>query len=347
VIIGIQPDPDGRFRRWFDYLKARGIDTLELNLMAPDALEQAKRCSGIMWNWAHFPREKHMARVIVPMLEQVLGLPIYPNLPTAWHYDEKIAQHYLLRELNAPVPDAWLFWEQAAALAWAEQAPYPLVFKLSAGAGSTNVLKVENEAQAARLIKRMFHRGVFPNTLNEQQPKRLFAAASQFRGSLRRLYEGPRYILTGDYPSVHRVFWEPEHSYSYFQEFLPDNGFDTRVTVIGDRAFAFRRMNRPGDFRASGSGNFATDPAAIDQRCIEIALQTSERGKFQCMAYDFLFKQGQPVIVEISYTFSTWVVQSCPGHWNKQRQWVEGHLWPEDAQVEDFVAYVQQHMKAL
>lgn len=29
---------------------------------------------------------------------------------------------------------------------------------------------------------------------------------------------------------------------------------DTRVTVIGHCAFGYRRYNRPGDFRASGSG---------------------------------------------------------------------------------------------
>ena len=36
----------------------------------------------------------------------------------------------------------------------------------------------------------------------------------------------------------------------YFQEFLPGNAFDTRITAIGNRAFGFLRENRPRDFRA-------------------------------------------------------------------------------------------------
>ena len=39
-------------------------------------------------------------------------------------------------------------------------------------------------------------------------------------------------------------YWQIDKNYIYFQEFIPGNEFDTRVTVIGDRAFAFRRMNR-------------------------------------------------------------------------------------------------------
>lgn len=47
--------------------------------------------------------------------------------------------------------------------------------------------------------------------------------------------------------------------YVYFQDFIPGNDFDTRVTIIGDRAFGFTRNVRPGDFRASGSGNVGYD----------------------------------------------------------------------------------------
>ena len=42
--------------------------------------------------------------------------------------------------------------------------------------------------------------------------------------------------------------------YVYFQKFLPNNKYDIRIVVIGDRAFGFIRYNRENDFRASGSG---------------------------------------------------------------------------------------------
>jgi glutathione synthase/RimK-type ligase-like ATP-grasp enzyme len=80
-------------------------------------------------------------------------------------------------------------------------------------------------------------------------------------------------------------------NYVYYQKYLPNNNFDTRVTVIGDRAFAFRRFNRTRDFRASGSGKIDYDMDSIDKRMIKIALETSEECGFQCMAFDFLYDE--------------------------------------------------------
>ena len=55
---------------------------------------------------------------------------------------------------------------------------------------------------------------------------------------------------------------ESQRSYILWQEFIPDNQRDFRVTIIGRRyAFVFWRNNRPGDFRASGSGLIDYDVA--------------------------------------------------------------------------------------
>jgi hypothetical protein len=157
----------------------------------------------------------------------------------------------------------------------------------------------------------------------------------------RRALDSMRYIWLAEYPRLHPQLWKPEHGYAYFQEFLPGNDFDTRISVIGNRAFGFRRMNRPDDFRASGSGDILVDPGSIDPRCIEMAFRTSQQGRFQCMAYDFLFKEGDPVITEVSYTFTDWMVYSCPGHWDSALNWLDGQMWPEEAQVDDFLDQVR------
>ena len=69
-------------------------------------------------------------------------------------------------------------------------------------------------------------------------------------------------LVRGTGESFPRRF-ELQRDYLLVQEFLPGNGFDTRITVIGNRAFGFRRFNRPDDFRASGSGRIDWNPAAI------------------------------------------------------------------------------------
>ena len=138
-------------------------------------------------------------------------------------------------------------------------------------------------------------------------------------------------------------WWQPEKNYAYFQEFVPNNPYDTRISVIGDRAFGYRRFNRPNDFRASGSGNFDIEPAKIDLNCIKIAVNISKKLKFQSMAYDFLLKDEQYLITEVSYTFVDWMVQKCPGYWNSDLKWVEGNMWPEKAQIEDFIDYIKKN----
>jgi glutathione synthase/RimK-type ligase-like ATP-grasp enzyme len=345
MIIGIHPDRIGEesySEKWAEFLLARGAEVRTLNLLAPDALEQARQCDGVMWRWAHNPQDKQSAQRILYTIEHYLGIPVYPDSPSAWHYDEKVAQFYLLQALRAPMPQTWLFWHRDQALAWARAAPYPVVFKLSPGASSANVIKVDTEAQAVNLINRAFRRGIFPMTMNEHRISLGFPRSrAQAKAMLRRLIDALRYVWRADYPALSPAWWKPELGYVYFQEFLPGNAFDTRISVIGNRAFGFRRMNRPNDFRASGSGNLVFDPDPIDRRCIEIASRVSQRGKFQSMAYDFLFKNGEPVICEISYAYADWAVHSCPGHWDPNLNWVEGQMWPEEAQVEDFLARVK------
>ena len=283
TVIGIHPDRTGSgsySEKLSKFFEDRGVAVRFLNLLDQDALEQARQCDGVMWRWAHNPQDKQSARRILYTIEHYLGIPVYPDTFTSWHYDEKIAEHYLLQALNAPMPKTWIFWNPEEALDWCKSAPYPVVFKLSCGAGSSNVLKIDSQSEAERLINRIFLQGIFPYTMNEFKTSGLPRSTSQLMSFAGRSMDAFGYIVSGEYPRLHSHWWKPEHGYAYFQEFLEGNEFDTRVGTIGNRAFALRRFNRPGDFRASGSGIIDFDPLKIDSRCIEIAFEVSRKGKF-------------------------------------------------------------------
>ena len=122
---------------------------------------------------------------------------------------------------------------------------------------------------------------------------------------------------------------------------MPGNDFDTRVTVIGDRAFGAMRRNRPNDFRASGSGDCLFDSAKVDRRCVEIAFQVTDKLKTQSMAVDFLVDaRGAPKICEISYCSVASPVYDCPGYWDRDFHWHAGHFWPQDLILEDVLGAV-------
>jgi hypothetical protein len=158
-----------------------------------------------------------------------------------------------------------------------------------------------------------------------------------------RILGAAGYLLLKKYPALPRQYWMPQKNYALFQEFLPDNTFDTRITVIGDRAFGYRRFNRPDDFRASGSGNFDVGSSNIDPACVRLAFNAASRLRSQSMAFDILYSgpKREPVIVEISYCYVDWMVQKCPGHWDRTLGWCEGSMWPEDAHVQDFLKQIE------
>ncbi len=120
--------------------------------------------------------------------------------------------------------------------------------------------------------------------------------------------------IRGEQPRL----WQISKNYVLFQKFLPKNSFDTRVTTIGKRIFAFRRFTRENDFRVSGSGNIDYYIDKIDPNLLELALTISKEMNFQSMAYDFLYNEdGSPEICEISYSYVDKAIYDCPGYWDE------------------------------
>lgn len=340
--VGIHQQQEGFAARWAEFLAARGAEVRWLDLLGPDPLGPVRGCDGVMWHWAHYPHEERLAaRPLLQVIETELGIPVFPDLRTAWHYDDKIAQAYLLQALGLPAPKTWVFWRRADAEAWAAAAPYPVVAKLAVGAGSSNVKLIRNAREAGAHIERMFSRtGIIGPALHPGKP----TPAGIAKSMVQRVLWGGRYLLLKKYPPLPKQYWMPQKGYALFQEFLPGNEFDTRITVIGDRAFGFRRMNRPGDFRASGSGMIDHDPGPIDRRFVELAFHAASQIGSQSMAFDLLFAGPgrEPAIVEISYCYADWAVQQCPGHWNGRLGWHEGRMWPEEAHVMDFLDRIRR-----
>lgn len=321
--------------RWAKFLEESGSIVRWVDVRRADIVEQLVGCHGFMWRWAHFGGMGRIARRLLPVIERELKIPVYPDQNTCWHYDDKIAQAYLLEVLDIPIPKTWIWFDQKLAEEWVAQAKYPLVLKLASGAASENVKLVRNALEARTWIDRLFSYSLL--NLNEAQ----FSI-------YRRLRRFASMLIRGS-PLPRSTGFEPSTGYALFQEFLPNNKFDTRVTVIGNRAFAYRRFNRPSDFRASGSGNFDIDPDKIDEGFVRLAFSTAARIRSQSCAIDGLYRGSEQVVGEVSYAFVSWVVNTCPGHWTLhgdpefgKLNWVPGQMWPEEAQIIDFVAKIRR-----
>ena len=334
-VVAIQPDDygegDASSPIWAELLRSAGFEVKWVNVYQADVLQQVRGCIGFMWRHGHFGGMGKIARRLLPVLEHELGLVVYPDAPTSWHYDDKIAQAFLFEALGIPSPRTWVWFDGAAALKWAASTTYPKVLKLSAGAASTNVRLVESETEARRWIKRLFGPGVTSLDDAEFSPRaRLTAGWALARARL--------------------PYRMPHHGYVLFQEFLPGNSWDTRVTVIGDRAFGYRRHNRPGDFRASGSGR--RDYDGVDERFVRLAFKTARLLESKSCAIDGLWDGEAAVTSEVSYTYVSKSVRDCPGHWELdgdpeegRLRWIPGHMWPEEAQIQDFLVRLRRRAR--
>lgn len=340
--LAIQPD-DQRLmsgkqqsfsNRWIELARQHGHEVKLVDVYSGTLREQLEDCDGFLWWFAHLPAIRRVGMRVAMSIQHGLGIPTFPNWQTIWHFDDKLAQKYLLDAAGVPMPETHAFYDMDAALAYCRRAAYPVVVKLTGGICSENVRKVLSVEEAEYWVTRMFTSGL--TTLQGwPRPSTLRQARKRF-GLMRQAALGRTEIT-----STHRT--ELQQGYILFQEFVPGNTHDTRITVIGDRAFAFRRFNREGDFRASGSGRIDWDPEPIEWRKIALAFEVAQKLGTQSLAVDILVRPGGSLVMnEISYYYEGWAVGACPGHWRPDGTWQEGSVAPEHAIFEDFVSLVQR-----
>ncbi len=319
--IAIHKSPWGFSSEWINYCEKNTIPFKIVNCYDSDIISQIEDCDVLLWHHHHSDaKDVLFAKGVLFALEQA-GKKVFPEFNSGWHFDDKVGQKYLLEAINAPMAPTWVYYEKEDAFDWIEKTTFPKVFKLRGGAGSANVKLIRSKSQAQSLVRKAFGSG-FPaydkwNDLKEQylrftQGRLLWKNAAK---SIRRVFVSTRFARTvGN-----------QKGYVYFQEFIPNNDSDIRVITIGDKAFAIKRMTRPNDFRASGGGVIKFEKELIDERCIKIAFETSEKMNAVCVAYDFVFDVDKnPLIVEINYGFAHEPYLNCAGYWDKNLNWHEG-----------------------
>lgn len=333
--IAIHHRPGSFSDRWIEYCNKENINYKIVNAFDSDIIEQVKDCNAFMWHHHHANfKDVLTAKRILFALEQA-GVKVFPDFNTGWHFDDKVAQKYLLEAIDAPLVPSYVFYDKQEALEWAKNATYPKVWKLKGGAGASNVRLVKSQSEAVKYINKAFERGFSQ-----------FNRLGYLKERIRKYKEGKDSII-GVAKGLGRLVIPTEYSkqqtrergYIYFQEFIPDNKFDIRVIIVDKRAFAIKRMVRENDFRASGSGSIIYDREEIDERCVKISFDINSKIKSQSIAFDYVFnKNNNPLIVELSYGFAVDAYDSCPGYWDNTLTWHEGKFNPQEWMVEEILS---------
>ena len=330
-------DRPGSFSdRWIDYCRLNGFKHQLVHCGDNRIIQMLRDDDILLWHFGMLGDSTYgTAKSIIRAIEGT-GVQVYPNSKTCWHFDDKLAQKYLLESVGAPLVNTYVMYDRVVALDWIKNTQFPKVWKLSKGAGASNVRLIKSSQQAKAVCAKAFGRGFVatPSYFGDASTKlRKTKGLSNFLSKLGRAPKLLSKIMQN------RKCLPLERGYLYFQDYLPGNTYDTRVTVIGGRAFGFVRHNRPGDFRASGSGLIEDDPGKVDMECVRIAFDVSAKLEFQSMAFDFIYdEERRPRIVEISFCFGRKFFEKCPGYWDRNLVWHEGHVWPQDAILQDLLS---------
>lgn len=335
--IGIQQTDNSFSEHWIRYCEDNGINFKKVDCYDTDIIRQLSDCDALMWHFSqNSPKAILFAKQLIYSVE-ASGKGVFPNFLSSWHFDDKVGQKYLLEAIGAPIAPSWVFYEKKKAYNWVNKSSFPKVFKLRGGAGSQNVHLVKSETQARRLIRKAFSTG-FPSFDPLGSMKEEINKFKIGKANLMDLIEGLiRFILPPKYARIKGR----DKGYIYFQEYIPGNDSDIRVVIIGENAFAIKRMVRRNDFRASGSGNILYDRNLFDEKIVELSFNLAYKLQAQCVAFDYVYDNGLPLVVEISYGFSPTGYNSCPGYWDDRLKWHEGKFNPYGWMVENLMKSVR------
>lgn len=321
--------------RWIDYCKNNKIEYKIVDAYQSDIIQQVSDCDAFMWHFDHIhAKDTLFAKQLLFALE-FSGKIVFPPTNMAWHFDDKVAQKYLLEAINAPLVPSYVFYSKKEALNWIQTIEFPIVFKLRGGAGSENVKLLKSKNQAEKYIKKSFGRGFSQYNGYEVFKDRI----RKYRLGIESLVNVIKGFIRIFYTTEFNRIKGNEKGYIYLQKFIPNNDSDTRVIVIGNRAFAVKRMVRGNDFRASGSGVKKYVKEEIDIRTIKIAFKIAKKLNLECVGFDFIFdKNNIPLLVELGYAFAIKFYDPCPGYWDDKLEWHEGYFIPQAWMVEDIIS---------
>jgi glutathione synthase/RimK-type ligase-like ATP-grasp enzyme len=319
--------------RWIAYCEKQGIAYKIVDCYKNDIIQQLEDCTALMWHYHHAGAKSFLFAKQLMYAVSAMGKKIFPDFNTAWHFDDKVGQKYLLEGIGAPLVPSYVFYTRQEALEWINNSSFPKVFKLRSGASSANVSLVRTKQDAIRMTNKAFGAGFTQ-----------YNGWPNFKERLRKFKKGQTTFFDVCKGFV-RIFHHTEFSkvagrekgYIYFQEFIPNNDSDIRVIVVDKKAFAIKRMVRENDFRASGGGTILYDKELFDTATIQLALDVTQQLNAQCLAFDFVYKDGKPLIIEISYGYANEAYDPVQGYWDKALNWHEGPLvsqhWMVDMMV--------------
>ena len=239
---------------WEDYCVKNKIEYRVVTPYKIGVIKELMNFDIILWHYSNYSfKDMLMARNVLNTIE-THGKKVFPSLKDSWHFDDKLAETYLLESVKAPMPNSYYFYNYNSleiAINNREIA-FPTIAKLRNGSGSHNVKKIDTVSELKKYSKKMFTTGL------NSAPNLLYKASSNIKSSkslktfVNRAKRIPEFLKSLSNAKKFNV----ERGYVYLQDMIPNEGYDLKIVVIKDKLSFIGRKIRDGEYRASGSGSF-------------------------------------------------------------------------------------------
>jgi hypothetical protein len=288
IKLGILKSFDRSYQNYVSACKEINVPFEVVDILSPDWVKILKDCDcdGYMARPpCDFPERKAIFDERLYFLNKVIKRPIYPSFDELLVYENKRAMAHWLQLHGFMHPKTKVFCRKPDAMQYVKSCSYPIVFKSSIGASSSQVRIVKNIREAKRIIHRLF---------------------GFFHPELARGYIGYRFRGIS-LP----VFGRVQKHYAIIQPFSHIK-WEWRVIKIGNSYFGHKKLLRGG--LASGSNRVGWEAPPED--LLWLIKNVCDTGRFRSMALDvFETQEGTFLINEL---------QSIFGSYNESQMYING-----------------------
>jgi glutathione synthase/RimK-type ligase-like ATP-grasp enzyme len=279
---------------YVDACRDLGIDYVVIDLLSDNWIEEILEANvdGILVRVkGNIQEQKSLFDERLSIINDDLGIPIYPSRKELFLYENKRMYAYWLKANNFPLLPTYIYYTKADALKFIKKAKFPLVFKTNGGASSSGVEIIKNRLHAKYIITRIF--GLFDPRL-----------------SFGKLHWSKKWLIP-----VPKFGMMQKH-YIIIQEYIHIK-WEWRIIKIGDSYFGHQKLLK-GKF-ASGSDlvGWVNPP----QELLFLIKEVCDKGKFDSMAMDVLESlEGKFYINELQSLFGSFLpyqmkINGIPGRY--------------------------------
>jgi glutathione synthase/RimK-type ligase-like ATP-grasp enzyme len=305
---------------WIDYCIEKNITYELIDWREFSAFKKMVLHDIVMWHYSHYSADEMLFASNILTALKAAGCRVFPDIFDSTHFDDKVAQAYLLKGLDINTPANYQLHSPVSVDTYIKEvSKFPVVAKLRTGSGSSNVVLLSSKGDLKKYSSKMFSGGInsSPNTLFKLKSNlKSTKSLKVFKSRLKRV---PEFLFSRKNAKA----LPREKGYVYLQEFIDGVNYDLKIAIVGDKLSFVARGTRPGEFRASGGGTLFYDRNLIDRSIVEEAFNAYDKLQSDCTGLDMIKdpRTNNPVILEVSYGFSHEAQIDADGYYDRNFIW--------------------------